>query len=539
MLSFTSHSNCEAVLIKLFKHSEVKADIKTINAELDKHPDYPSMLAISDVLTVLGIENEAYYVDTADIAGISCPFIAHTNLDGGNFLLVTQITAEDVFVENEIWDGHRLSINEFKVMFEGVVLTAKAPAAVITAAPSLQMLLSRIKTPVIAAYILLTIVSALVYRQGSGAEWQLLLLSLFKSAGLVVSVLLLVQSFDSNNPLVQVLCKTNGKTNCNAILSSKAAKVFEGLSWSEVGFFYFAGTLLLLLFGGNNNAKWLVVTLLNFVSLPYTFYSIYYQAKVAKQWCVLCCAVQALLWLETIVLLVSLTSTGHALFNGSKVFAQYNPGQVLSTILICLLTPIILWILLKPVLLKLQELQPLKQQLRKFKYNAEIFNRLLTEQSQYAIPDEEWSIVLGNVEANNVITMATNPYCPPCAKTHQLLDELLTQNNNIQARIVFTAINTETDPKTPISRHLMALNELPDKTIVRRALHDWYTQKQKNYEAWAAAYPVQLNQAAYYKIDKQRAWCQTAEVTSTPTLLLNGYRLPEAYQLPDLKYMLY
>jgi len=27
-------------------------------------------------------------------------------------------------------------------------------------------------------------------------------------------------------------------------------------------------------------------------------------------------------------------------------------------------------------------------------------------------------------------------------------------------------------------------------------------------------------------------------VVVTPTLLLNGYRLPDAYQLPDLKYML-
>jgi len=29
-----------------------------------------------------------------------------------------------------------------------------------------------------------------------------------------------------------------------------------------------------------------------------------------------------------------------------------------------------------------------------------------------------------------------------------------------------------------------------------------------------------------------------AEVTATPTLLLNGNRLPDLYQLTDLKYML-
>ena len=84
----------------------------------------------------------------------------------------------------------------------------------------------------------------------------------------------------------------------------------------------------------------------------------------------------------------------------------------------------------------------------------------------------------------------------------------------------------------------MALNESCDQAIIKNALHDWYEQKQKNYEAWAKIYPVQLNEAEFYKLDKQKAWCSLAEVSGTPTLLLNGYRLPQLYQLPDLKYML-
>jgi len=177
-------------------------------------------------------------------------------------------------------------------------------------------------------------------------------------------------------------------------------------------------------------------------------------------------------------------------------------------------------------------------QLRKFKYNADLFNKMLGEQAKCTMPDEEWSIVLGNAEASNIITMVTNPYCPPCSKTHKLLDELLEQNAYVQARIVFTANNEDNDIKTPVSRHLMALNDLSDKTIVRKALHDWYEQKQKNYEAWAKVYPIKLEETEFYKIDRQHQWCEMAEVTATPTLVLNGYRLPDIYQLPDLKYML-
>jgi len=34
------------------------------------------------------------------------------------------------------------------------------------------------------------------------------------------------------------------------------------------------------------------------------------------------------------------------------------------------------------------------------------------------------------------------------------------------------------------------------------------------------------------------AFLVKAEVPATPVILLNGYRLPDLYQLPDLKYML-
>jgi len=275
---------------------------------------------------------------------------------------------------------------------------------------------------------------------------------------------------------------------------------------------------------------WWVLAALNIVSLPYTVYSIYYQARVAKQWCVLCCTVQALLWLESIPLIINIQANPLVFTNGWV--------EVLIPVAICLLLPVILWTLLKPLFLRLQQLSPLKNQLRKFKYNTELFTSVLVAQPKYATPDDEWSIVLGNVEASNIITMVSNPYCPPCAKMHASLDELLNTNGNIQARIVFTASNAPEDIKTPVSRHLMALNELPDKAIVKQALHDWYEQKQKNYEAWAKVYPVQLNEANFYKLDKQSDWVKMAEVTATPTMLLNGYRLPDLYQLPDLKYML-
>jgi uncharacterized membrane protein/thiol-disulfide isomerase/thioredoxin len=534
MQLFNKIPNPDATVIKLLRNLSVHIDEESVKGELDKHPDYPSLLAVSDVLTAFDIENSAFRLSFEELQNLPRPFIAYVNSHGGDLMVINEMTNDRFYVSNEKWDNHKFSAEAFKKLYNGVVLTAE-PSGVFTSPKIVSTFLNVIKYPALITGSLLILALTVAFHTGylANLSWQLLSLTLFKSMGLITSVLLLVQSIDSNNPLVQILCQSQGKSDCNAILSSKAAKVpiaigIEGLTWSEVGFFYFAGTWLLLMFGGNSPAIWQALALLNFVSLPYTVYSIYYQARIAKQWCVLCCTVQALLWLEFIPIVAK---------NSFSATGSWNAATI-SAIVICMLAPVILWGILKPLFLKLQQLQPLKQQLRKFKYNAELFNKMLTEQPRYTIPDESWSIVLGKLEANNIITMVTNPYCPPCAKTHKLLDEFLKERGNVQARIVFTANNTNNDIKTPVSRHLMALNELKDKTIVRKALHDWYEQKQKNYDAWAKAYPIKLNGTEYHKIDTQKAWCKMAEVTATPTMLLNGYRLPDLYQLTDLKYML-
>jgi uncharacterized membrane protein len=519
-------------IIKLLNYLSIAVDPNFVAAELEKHPYYPSLLSLSDVLTALKIKNEAYHVDFDELADMPVPFLAHSHANGGEFLVIKELTADHIIFANEKRNVNKLSVEEFKNIFAGVVLVAE-PSSGFSAANSFKTALSVFKTATIIAGLLLIFALALYFHTDffGNLNWQTLSLTLFKSAGLITSVLLLIQSIDSDNPLVQVLCQTKGKTNCSAILSSKAAKVFGGLRWSDVGFFYFTGTWLFFLFGDRSRLMWEILALLNFVSLPYTFYSIYYQARIAKQWCKFCCAIQALLWLEFIPLVTVYAS------NKGLTPAGRLDGSI-SALAICLLIPVILLVTLKPLFLTEQQQGPLKEQLRKFKYNTLLFHKLLAEQPRHEVPGDEWSIALGNPEADNVITMVSNPYCPPCAETHKILDEFIAQNPNLQARIVFTANNTDNDIRTPVSRHLMALNGLTDKTIIKHALNDWYEQKQQDYKEWAKVYPIKVNEADYQCLDKQKVWCQTAEITFTPTLLLNGYRLPDLYQLPDLRYML-
>lgn len=538
MLNFTNRSNPDVVLFNLLKLHDLSFTSEAVSQELNTHPDYPSLLALNDVALNFGLHCAAYRISKEDLFDVSCPFIAHSTNQGSEFMLVTKITKEAVAVDSG--NGRKkISLTDFENKFTGTVLVADEVNQNIKSQSisGLAKIFNSFRYFIAPLLLVLALVSGLFLHFNSlnNIAWPYALLLLFKSAGVITSILLLVQSIDQNNPLIQKLCGGSSKTDCNAILSSKAATVFKGLSWSEVGFFYFAGTWLALLFSNGSTLILQALAVLNIISLPYTFYSIYYQAKVAKQWCKLCCAVQALLWLE----FFSLVSFSPNLFN-SSTFAV-SSSVLLTTglnLFICLALPVALWLLLKPLLLKAQQSKSLKSQIRELKYNKEFFDKLLLAQPKYTMPDEDWSIVLGNVEAENIITMVSNPYCPPCAKTHQILDEWLDKRDDLQVRLVFTANNTEADIKTPVTRHLMALHAQPEKSMVKKALHDWYGQKQKSYEAWAKTYPVQLDEKEYYKLDKQNNWCQMAEIKATPTFLLNGYRLPESYQLTDIKYML-
>jgi len=527
MLTFHKYANADAAVINLLKNLGIQINPQDIIEELEKHPDHPSMLAISDVLNWFEIDNAAYRINADELADLTPPFIAHTKRNN-DFVTVNKIADDKVTLSDHKKNNYTLLLDDFKKMYNGVVLSAEVDKKKVAFKSNWTDTLATYKTPaaIFGLSFSFLIILFLYSDYTTNLNWVIVALSLLKTAGLITSILLLVQSIDKNNPLVQTLCGGGGKTNCNAILTSKAATVFKGLTWSEIGFFYWAGTWLALFFAGTHAGVLQTLAILNIISLPYTVYSINYQARVAKQWCVLCTTIQALLWLEFIPLMTIL-----------KLPLHISAGSLIA-IVIALVIPATFWMLLKPLLLKKQELNTLKNQTRKFKYNQDFFNATLKEQAKYAIPADDWSIVLGNKEANTIFTMVSNPYCQPCSKAHAEFEELLEKLDDIQLRIVFTANNTDHDRKTPIARHIMALKDQYAENMVRLALHDWYGQRQKSYEEWAKLYPVKLDSSKFSTLEKQHEWCKVAEIKATPTILVNGYQLPKAYRLHDIKYML-
>lgn len=527
MISYKS-DNITQVLSLLLTELFIPVTRGSIYEELHKHPDFPSILSMSDVLNGWNVPNASYQLSVEELGQMPIPFIAH--FDNG-FVVVNHFGEKEVVVSNEKWKNRQLDIEEFKSLYKGAVLAAKKDEISGETDYALKQKrenINKLRLPFVISTVLILFFIFLILNPSytSAFNWSILFLTIFKTAGLVTSILLLIQSIDNNNPLIKKLCGGNNKHNCKEILSSKAANVNGLLSWAEVGFFYFSGSWLILLFNSGSTSLIQMLAFLNLVSLPYTFYSIYYQWRVAKVWCLFCCTVQGLLWLEFIVFLPYLTN----------IIQSPNLTEWVN-LLMGLVIPILIWIFIKPYMLQAQQVQPLKQQLRKFKYNTEIFNNMLNKEVQYRLLTEDNSIMVGNQDAEDIITVVSNPYCESCAKAHQDLEEWLGKRDDIQLQVIFAIDMNERNSSTKVAKHFMALNLEQDRGLLRRALDDWYGQKH-NFERWLNKYPLKEDIINLEVLEKQSEWCKMAEITATPTVFINGRKFPLTYDIEDIRYFI-
>jgi uncharacterized membrane protein len=352
---------------------------------------------------------------------------------------------------------------------------------------------------------------------------------LIYTAGLIISSLLVWYEIDKSNPILKKICTGLVKTNCDAVLNSKQSKIFNTVSWGEIGFYYYSGSLLTILFAPVGIYSIQALGWLAILALPYTVFSIYYQWKIVKEWCTLCLTVQFLLIINAIIIS----------FSDTVLFPLEINGVTSFLILILFIIVPLLWYAIKPLAYKIQKSTNSSREYNRLKYNTEIFETLLLKQKSITAPLEGLGIDLGDPSASNLLVKVCNPYCGPCANAHPRIEELINQNTNIKAKIIFTTKNDPSHPAYNPTRHLLAIAEIGNENMTRKALDDWYLANNKEYEQFSIKFPVNGDlQRQAEKMVKMDAWCAKMEINHTPTIFVNGFQLPDAYDIEDLKYFL-
>lgn len=301
--------------------------------------------------------------------------------------------------------------------------------------------------------------------------------------------------------------------------------------WGEIGFAYFTGGLAYILLNGISNSTMSLMAICSLLSLPYIFFSVFYQWRVAKQWCILCLAVQGVLAAEFIAAVAGNIYTADIL---NLVLTQH-----VMMLLVCFILPLVSWLTIKPILKSARENRQSKLALTRLKHNRQIFESQLVRQKKVLNDTNSMGLVLGNPNGTQKIIKVCNPYCGPCAKAHPEIHKLLEQFPDLQVQIIFTATSSEHDIKAPAVRHLLAISEEYDAATLDNALSHWYSSTEKNYDSFAAKFPVKGEVDKYNdKLNEMADWCKINGISYTPTFFINSFELPDMYEVGSLKYLL-
>jgi protein-disulfide isomerase len=271
-------------------------------------------------------------------------------------------------------------------------------------------------------------------------------------------------------------------------------------------------------------------------ALAYPVFSIHYQWRVAKQWCALCLAVQAILLLQGAFLWMS----NYLPVLSLDTFNTFLIPHSLFLISAVYLLPLLAWLSLKPMLKRWQTAKQEQRAYRRLKFNPDVFAGLLQKQKAVQTSAEGLGITLGPANAPHQLIKVCNPYCGPCSKAHPKIEKLLHQHSNLQVKILFMVPDEPGQRPHTAASHLMAIAQNANsQQQVQQALDDWYLPEQKNYDAFAAKYPLNGAVAAEAPaITAMQQWSKANDIRYTPTIFYNGHELPPEYDLEDLSYFL-
>jgi uncharacterized membrane protein len=511
--------NAIVVTHQFLKTIGAKVTLDTVEETLTAHPDYPSLLSITEALNEWKIENITASVRTERFAELDYPFLTYLTTDGGIFVMVKSI--KDTVIE---WsDGISTKtekLSAFASNCNGVILMAEAgPQSQETdyAANRTKEVLSTIRLPFIATISMLLTASLFYYRFSADFSYNFFLITKF--SGMLISSILLWKSIDNTNVFIQNLCQTNSGTDCNRILNSDAAKITSWLSWSEMGFFYFAGSLIALLIEPTTIFP---LYYSGVIAIAYSVWSVYYQAFVAKQWCTLCLMIQFIVLVEFAISLFSLLTLDHT---------PYYQLHSLWLLLSGFLAAIILWMFFKPFFQSRHEIDLVKKELRRFKNSTGIFLNLLHNQAlmKYISPGAR-AIIWGNPVADHTITIVTNPLCQPCANAHKTIHQLLASNPNLNCQVIFSISGSNQDKREIIAKAILSFPEEQQA----EALNRWFEDQEHNIEKWQGYHDSTKKSQINAILANHYEWCEASQIKATPTIYIDGFKLPEIYRLDEL-----
>ena len=481
-----------------------------------EHPHRYNMYGLKKMLDVYGVKTLGVRIESKDLLSLNFPCILHTygdfaiGLDCGTDTITYLHNGKRVTISHDAfkqtWTGNALVVEETTEADEPDYYNHRR-----------DEILAKAKVYCIPVILVLSSIIGIVAHIQEMELFSIIGLIL-NTFGVFVCAMLMQKQLMGESRYGDRVCSLFNHADCNSILDGPKAKIF-GISWSEVGMGYFTASILLITLYHESVG---MVAIINWIAMFYGVWSIYYQWRIAKSWCILCVISQIIIWLIGIIAIISCIS------------APFTFG-VISSLLSCIVYGICIMAVHHYAIAHAAEKGRIRavQKYRALKANSKVANALIENGECYETSLEDSSILFGNTEAKMRVTILSNPHCNPCARIHKHVENLLRlSGGEICIQYIFSSFNENLEDS---NRYLISCYFEYGQDEALSKFADWYLKDKFNYER-----VVKKNAAHIHTIkieremERHREWRNRTSLIETPTILVNSYKLPDEYDIEDL-----
>lgn len=504
--------NIVEVLLKELKvkHSKTFVEENYVNA-----PDSDNMLGIQRILSRYGIETVGVHFQNKEEAGLTFPCVLHwenytvvgIDTDGNRikYYFDGQYITEEISRFNEKWTGDALFLTN--------VDNAKEPTYVQNRINDLYDLTIR------GFFFVLITCLGVMYLIRNGITNPRAINMVFDVLGFAICTLLFQKQINKGSTLTDKVCSLLHKGGCDTVLETDEAKFLGVISWTEVGLTYFTSRIIFGSFCENNL---LILQVVGWFAMPYGIWSIWFQAFKAKHWCIICCSIQAIIWISGIY---NIIVYAHSMITISGIVIFVVSGITINIVI--------------HALSKLYSIGDKYNRISKdfieLKLNKAIFKTALLESKEIIVDKADSSIIYGNKSASETLTVLTNPHCEPCARMHKRLLHVMENNPNVKIQYIYSSFNEDVK-----SSSLFCIAVYQQKTYKEalKILDAWYQYGRFQRKSFIEKTGVNIfDPKVTEEYSKHTLWKEHNGIDATPTIVFNGHKMPQYYTVEDFIYL--
>lgn len=504
---------------RLLKNNKIPFDKEELSFQIQSHPSYPSLHAITGVLDHFNIENVAadVPVNIDTLNQLPNCFLAQVNIEKGNDLVIVEKNEKTnnftLFHSNQ--NKEKVTTNKFLEQFTGIIVAVEKNENSVSTNTN-----SSFTSKALTAITLLSVGFFIINKSTNISSILFLLLSF---VGTIMSLAILRQEQGYTTAIGEAFCSgETEKKDCNAVLTSDGAKIFKDIKLSDLSLIFFT---TLTIFSAFLHPNLEILKIISILSFPVTLYSIYYQYTVVKKWCLLCLSIVGVLWAQLTISLYNLPINFELItYNETIIFTA-----ILSFVYLA-------WHYLKPIFSELNTLKKEKIEFIKFKRNFALFDSLLKKSATIDTKlNSDSEIVFGNKNSSLEIVIITNPFCGHCKPVHKLVEDILNRyKNNVKIIIRFNiSINDEKSNGVIVTSRLIEIYNTLGKEECIKAMNVIYGGEDTS--KWSSIFGETENIKTYLEVlNTEKEWCTNNGINFTPEILINGKAYPKEYKREDL-----